>query len=573
MSIQATAKTTTASKNSETPCESARRYASEVIAGKIPACKYVKLACVRFERDLARTDWEYVFDEGIANRAVRFMEKMPHTKGRWAAKHEKLLLQLWQRFIECNLFGWVHQDTGFRRFREAYEEIPRKNGKSLKMAARGLYLFCADGESGAEIYSGATSEKQAHEVYRPAWMMVKKLEKLRNRYGIEQAGNQKNPGPMYVTEDMSRFEALIGKPGDGASVHAAIIDEYHEHDTDHMADAMKTGMGAREQPLLSYITTAGTNLGGPCYEKRKDVIRILEGQVVDETVFGIIYTCDDTDEWSAPESLIKANPNYNVSVFGEFLQAQLAAARRSASKQSAYRTKHLNQWVGARTVWMNMLAWQRQKRSMSIAEFAGCPCWLAADLASKKDVAALVLLFLRNGQYFCIPRFYVPEAAVEENEKYREFIAAGEMIATPGSMIDQEFIEEDILKLTTTLNVQSISFDEWQANYLITRLQKIESLKDKVFVFNQTVKNMSDPMKEVEARTIAGTLWQDGNSCMTWMMGNVAARTDAKENIYPRKDNDNDPLCKIDGVVGLIMSAGRALATPLPDKQFQVLFL
>ncbi|PRD26039.1 UNVERIFIED_CONTAM: Putative terminase large subunit [Trichonephila clavipes] len=335
-----------------TPSDIARQYASDVVSGGIVACRYVKLACQRFLNDLERQDdddWTYVFDEAKADRAVKFMQLMPHTKGKWSASKSKLVFEPWQVFIEANIFGWVKKDTGKRRFREAYEEIPRKNGKSARLAARGIYLFAADGESGAEVYSGATTEKQAFEVFRPAWMMAHKLENLRNRFGIELSGNQKNPGPMFVMEDMSKFETVIGNPGDGASPHAALVDEYHEHDTDALVDTMQTGMGAREQPLLSIITTSGSNLGGPCYEKRRDVIRILEGQTIDETIFGIIYTIDEDDSWDDPASLIKANPNYGVSVFPDFLLAQLQQAKRSASKQNAFRTKHLNQWVGART--------------------------------------------------------------------------------------------------------------------------------------------------------------------------------------------------------------------------------
>lgn len=548
----------TNSTSSESPSDSARRYAEEVVAGKIVAGRYVKLACERFLRDLERTDWEYEYDPQLGDKAVRFIEKMPHTKGKWAANKLRLTLEPWQRFIECNLFGWVHKDRRTRRFREAYEEIPRKNGKSLRLAARGVYLFCADGEVGSEVYSGATTEKQAHEIFRPAWQMVHKLPQLRERYGIEQAGNPKNPGPIYVTEDMSKFETIIGKPGDGASPHAALVDEYHEHDTDQMVDAMQTGMGAREQPLLSIITTAGSNLGGPCYEKRRDIIRILEGQVTDETIFGIIYGIDEDDPWDDPESLKKANPNYGVSVFPEFLLAQLEQAKRSASKQNAFRTKHLNQWVGARTVWMNMLAWQRQKREVTLEQMRGRPCWIGVDLASKKDVAALVMLFEKDSQFYCIPRFYVPESALEENEKYRMFATAGDLIVTPGTHTDTEFIEHDLLDIAKTVSIESAAFDDWQANDILTRLQKT-SLKDKLVVYNQTVRNMSEPMKEVEARVLARTLWHDGNSMMTWMMGNVSAKVDAKENIYPRKDNEHDPFCKIDGPVALIMAMGRAL--------------
>lgn len=548
-----------------TPSDIARQYASDVVSGGIVACRYVKLACQRFLNDLGRQgddDWPYVFDEAKADRAVKFMQLMPHTKGKWSASKSKLVFEPWQVFIEANIFGWVKKDTGKRRFREAYEEIPRKNGKSARLAARGIYLFAADGESGAEVYSGATTEKQAFEVFRPAWMMAHKLENLRNRFGIELSGNQKNPGPMFVMEDMSKFETVIGNPGDGASPHAALVDEYHEHDTDALVDTMQTGMGAREQPLLSIITTAGSNLGGPCYEKRRDVIRILEGQTIDETIFGIIYTIDEDDPWDDPASLIKANPNYGVSVFPDFLLAQLQQAKRSASKQNAFRTKHLNQWVGARTVWMNMLAWQRQKRDFTIADMAGCRCWMALDLASKKDVAALVMLFEKAGQFYCTPRFYAPEAAAEENEKYQNFALEGHLVLTPGSMTDYAFIEADILDLAKQIDLQDSAFDDWQANYLITRLSNTSI---PVVDFNQTVKNMSDPMKEVEARVIARTLWHDGNPVMTWMMGNVAAKIDAKENIYPRKENDNDPNCKIDGPVALIMAMGRALVAGVDD--------
>ncbi|HFH2906963.1 terminase large subunit [Pseudomonas aeruginosa] len=548
-----------------TPSDIARQYASDVVGGGIVACRYVKLACQRFLNDLDRQgddDWPYVFDEAKADRAVKFMQLMPHTRGKWSASKSKLVFEPWQVFIEANIFGWVKKDTGKRRFREAYEEIPRKNGKSARLAARGIYLFAADGESGAEVYSGATTEKQAFEVFRPAWMMAHKLQNLRNRFGIELSGNQKNPGPMFVMEDMSKFETVIGNPGDGASPHAALVDEYHEHDTDALVDTMQTGMGAREQPLLSIITTAGSNLGGPCYEKRRDVIRILEGQTIDETIFGIIYTIDEDDPWDDPASLIKANPNYGVSVFPDFLLAQLQQAKRSASKQNAFRTKHLNQWVGARTAWMNMLAWQRQKRDFTIADMAGCRCWMALDLASKKDVAALVMLFEKAGQFYCIPRFYAPEAAAEENEKYQNFALEGHLILTPGSMTDYAFIEAGILDLAKQVDLQDAAFDDWQANYLITRLSNTSI---PVVDFNQTVKNMSDPMKEVEARVIARTLWHDGNPVMTWMMGNVAAKIDAKENIYPRKENDNDPNCKIDGPVTLIMAMGRALVAGVDD--------
>jgi phage terminase large subunit-like protein len=546
----------------------ATQYAKDVLAGKIPAGKYVRLACERFFRDLERSEkndsgFPYVFDHEAADRIVRFMHILPHVKGRWAARHESLELQPWQCFIECNLFGWLHRETKLRRFRESYEEEPRKSGKSTRVGGRALYLLTADHEKGAEIYSGATTEKQAMEVFRPAWQMMHEMASFRSDRGIKLAGTPNNPGTIYITEDMSRFEPMIGKPGDGSSPHGAIIDEYHEHDTDHMVDAMKTGMGAREQPMLSIITTAGSNLGGPCYEKRRDMIRILEGYEADETQFGIIYGIDEGDPWDDRASLIKANPNYNISVYADFLDSMLAQARRSAAKQNAFRTKHLNEWVGARVAWMNMVAWQKQKQRQVYADFKGCRCWLGCDLATKVDVSALIALFEKDGNYFCVPRFYVPEAALEDNEKYREFVTGGDMIATPGNMTDYEYIEDDIVRIAKQVTLQDAAFDPAQASYLITRLQKA---RIPVIDYPQTVRNLSEPMKEVEALTLSGKFWHDGNRAMTWMIGNVAAKIDAKEHIFPRKENINDPLCKIDGAVALIMAMGRALLMKSPPE-------
>jgi phage terminase large subunit-like protein len=558
--------------NSRDHTEIALNYAVDVANGEISACLYIVQACVRFLDDLERSDWCWIFDPDRANRACRFMELLPHTKGAWAAKKQRLVLEPWQCFIECNLFGWIHRDSGLRRFTESYEEVPRKNGKSIRLAARGMYLFAADGEAGAEVYSGATTEKQAHEIFRPAWQMVQRLPELRERYNLEQSGTAKNPGPMFVMSDLSRFETVIGKPGDGASPHGALVDEYHEHQGDDLVETMQTGMGSREQPLLSIITTAGSNLAGPCYAKRREAIAMLDGSVPVDRLFAAIYTIDQGDAWDDPAVLKKANPNYGVSVYEDYLLAQLDQARRSSTKQNAFRTKHLNEWVGARTVWMNMLVWQRQRAQVDLDELREYPCWMAVDLASKKDVAALVLLFEKDRNYYVVPFFFVPESAVEENPKYREYVTAGDMIETPGTMTDYAFIEQKIIDLHAEFDVQDVAFDDWQANYLMSRLMERRGIQ--VVNYNQTVRNMSDPMKEVEAQALAGTLHHDGNQAMFWMMGNVSAKMDAKENVYPRKENEADPQCKIDGPVALIMAMGRALlAGREAEKEYQVLIV
>lgn len=528
----------------------ALKYADDVLSGEIVAGKWVKLACQRFKSDLKRDDlW---FDEESAQKAVNFIERLPHTKGKWAAKKQLLVLQPWQKFIVANLFGWRRSSDDLRRFRTAFNLISRKNGKSALAAGIGLYCFCADNEFGAEVYSGATTEKQAWEVFRPAKQIVDRTPSLKDYYDID--SNAKN---LNILSIGSRFEPLVGDPGDGSSPSCAIVDEYHEHDSDRLYQTMETGMGAREQPLMLVISTAGSNLAGPCHEMQRDVERVLEGQVKDDTLFAVIYTADEDDEWDSDEALLKANPNVDVSIPFEWLSQQREQARRSASKQNHFRTKHLNQWVGAKTAWMNMLAWQRQKKPSLFDQFQRAPCHLAVDLASRKDVAVICGLWKLDSLYFTKQWFYAPESAAEENDKYQNYSTAGELILTPGNKTDQAFIEEDIKAICKKYSVRSIAFDDWQADYMMTRLTECRL---PVINYNQTVKNMSTPMKQVEAEVLDKKLFHDGNQCMTWMMGNVTAKLDAKDNIYPRKENEGDKRCKIDGPVALIMAMGRWLS-------------
>ena len=532
-----------------TPGALAYSYANEVVNGEVPAGHYVKLACQRFLADDERTDWEWHFSHKAANAAVNFQMALPHTKGQWAQRGEALNYQPWQCFIEANIFGWVHKDTGLRRFRESYEEVARKNGKSIRLAARGLYMFAADGEFGAEVYSGAGNERQAWEVFRPAREMVRRTAELKNQFDIEV--NAKN---LVIMSNGSRFEPMIGKPGDGASPSFYICDEYHEHPDSDQYETMVTGMAAREAPLASVITTAGSNLAGPCFEKRQDAIEVLEGTVTDESLFAIIYCADEDDEWDSEEALAKANPNLDISVSRDFLLTQMEKARRSASLQNAFKTKHLNMWVGASVSWMNMLAWQRQKKDIRLDDYAGKRAWIGVDLASKKDLAAIAILIPDGDQYATFYDFFVPDAV--DNPKYRNL---SEWITfTPGSATDYAFIEERLKELCSLLEVQEVSFDPWQAQYL---MQRMTERGMPVTEFPHQVRTMSDPMKEVEAVVLDGRLWHN-NPAMDWQVAQVETKQDEKGNIYPGKGaRKNDPNCKIDGVVALIMAMGIYLRT------------
>lgn len=383
------------SRKSYPNVNAANQYARNVVRGKIPACQFVIQACQRHIDDMAAEKskkFRYRFDKDMAEKAAKFIQLLPHTKGEWAFKRMPITLEAWQLFIVCCAFGWVQKGSKLRRFREVYTEIPRKNGKSTISAGVALYCFTCDNEFGAEVYSGATTEKQAWEVFRPARLMCKRTPLLVEAFGIEvNASNLNRP------EDGARFEPLIGNPGDGASPHCAIVDEYHEHPTDSLYTTMLTGMGARRQPLMWAITTAGYNIEGPCYDKRREVIEMLNGTVPNEELFGVIYTVDEGDDWTDPKVLEKANPNMGVSVYRDFLLSQQQRAINNARQAGVFKTKHLNIWVAARAAFYNLVSWQNcEDKTLTLEQFEGQPCVLSFDLARKLDMNSMARLFTRK---------------------------------------------------------------------------------------------------------------------------------------------------------------------------------
>lgn len=546
----------------------AEGYVADVLSGAIPAGKWIRLACERHRRDCEWSkskDWPFRLDVARAERVCRFVELMPHVKGRWARGSAKpIRLEPWQSFLTVSLFGWVNKTTGRRRFRKGRLYVSRKNGKSSWAAPIGLYMLAADDEPGSEVYSGATSEKQAWEVFGPAKEMAKRTPALVKKFGIEV-----NAKTLIRPGDASKFEPVIGKPGDGASPHCSITDEYHEHATDDQLATMETGMGAREQPLSLVISTAGDNLAGPCREDWLECQKILEGVIEDDRTFALIYSADAEDDWTSEAALRKANPNYGVSVDAEFLQGQLKEAINNPRKQGHFKTKHLNLWVQARDAFINMQRWAECKdASLKLEDCKGLPCWMGLDLASKVDIAALELLFLLEpGRYARFGRYYLPEETVEqaENQHYRKWHAQGLLTVTPGNIIDFSEIESDVVSLSREYGAQAVGYDPHQATMLVTRLQD-EGVP--VVEFRPTVLNFSEPMKQVEALIRDRKLAHDGDEVMTWAMSNVVAKLDAKDNVYPRKER---PENKIDPFVALCMAMGLAMqATTDKPPEYQM---
>ena len=532
------------------------QYTEDVLNGVEPACEWIVKACQRHMRDLEKsaTDaWPYYFDIDEAEKLCRFVARFPHVKGRWALKRELFDPRPWQCFWYASLNGWRHKETGKRRFRKGRKYVPRKNGKSLSVAPLGLYMLTADGEPGAEVYSGATTEKQAWEVFGPAKQMAQQRPDFLEHYGV-----QVNAKSLTIPGSMAKFELIIGNPGDGSSPHCSITDEYHEHATDAQLATMETGMGAREQPLSLVVSTAGDNLAGPCRDDWLECQRMLNGTIEDDALFALIYTIDKDVDWTSEAALRMANPNFGVSIAAEWLQAQQREAINNPRKQGHFKTKHLNLWVQARDAYINLQRWtESADEDKRIEQYAGRRCYLGLDLASKIDLAAIEILFPEaDGTFTRFGKYYLPRETVDkaENAHYQGWEKEGWLTVTDGNLIDYFQIFEDIKALAETFEVAELAYDPHNATMLVTALVN-EGLP--MVEFGPTVLNFSEPMKQVEALIVDRKLRHNGDPVMEWAMSNVVAKADAKDNVFPRKERDEN---KIDPFVALCMAMGRYLA-------------
>lgn len=546
----------------------AHQYALDIVSGKIPAAKITVRAAQRQLDDLERQgteDFPYLYNPYLvdvhgkeycpAERICAFAEQLQHVKGVWKGKN--IFLEPWQIFFLATLFGWVHQSTGMRRFRECYSEIPRKNGKSVLGAIIGLYMFCADNEGGAEVYSGATTEAQAWEVFKPARLMAKQNEALCDFYSVEIHAKD-----LSTSTDYSSFRPLIGDPGDGASPHCAIIDEFHEHKTPNQYDTMTTGMGARSQPLLCIITTAGSNLAGPCHGKRVQVVKVLEKIFENEEIFGLIYTIDKDDDWQDIENWKKANPNYGVSVFPDFLKGRLKTALQDPAKQNITRCKHLNEWMNVATAYFDMAALEKcVDKELILEDFSGENVWPGLDLASKEDLASKVKVFKRtidgDDHYYAFSDFYLPQEAAKGEDKahYAGWASEGWLTLTHGFRLDIDQVETDLKKDAKQFEVVEVPHDPWNVAQMAAHM---EDANIEMVEVNQTVKELSEPTKELSAIIRDGKFHYDGNPILKWCLSNVVCQEDTNENVKPKKQIGQEHL-KIDGAIALILGLKRAM--------------
>jgi phage terminase large subunit-like protein len=521
-------------------------YAQAVVAGDVPAGQWQRAACARHLADLAAADSPWVFRPDLAAKAFGIFSLYRHYKGEWAG--ERIKLEPWQEFIIGSLMGWVSKDTGRRRFRNAFIELPRGNGKST-LAGGLLVLFGFFlNEGGAEAYSVATKKDQARISFQAGRQMLLRSPALSKHVEIGKY-NVHNP----ATE--SKMEALGADADtlDGLRPFIVVVDEVHKLPSGDLVEVMESGMGTRMDPLLFEITTAGKDDHSVYGQHHLLTTRVLDGTVDLPQWFGFVAAADPDDDWTQETTWRKANPNYGVSVKPDFLQKECKKALANPAEQSKFRRLYLGQKVEAVEAYFSVPDWRVCPKLPTDAELKALPCWIGFDLSSTTDLTAAVIVWKMAGDELAIkPILWMPEDTLverghEDRMPYDHFAREGWLRTTGGRTIDRQQVRRQLVELAHQWRPKSICADPWQMHELGAQLA--EEDKVPVVLVPQRFEKLSEPMKALQARIIERRVRHDHNPLMTVMVGNVTPREDENGNVRPSKRKSRG---RIDGIQALL---------------------
>jgi len=538
-------------------------YARAVVAGEIPAGKYHRLSCARHLRDMARQgtpEFPFRFDAERADRACRFAEKLKHYKGQWAGT--LIHLEPWERFIIGSVVGWVHAETGLRRFRTAFHEIPRKNGKTLIAAIVLLYLAFFDGEAGAEGYCVAMKRDQAKLVFNDARKLVVSSG-LKVRLRVQVAA-------LHYDAFAAKAQPLGADHDstDGLNPSVVIVDEMHAMKDRGMLDVMETATGARAQPVIYIITTFGNDPVSPWGDQHDYATKILEQVLDDESFFYFAAHADPADDWTLPETARKANPNYGISVSPEDLAAKVLKAKGIPAAAASYKQKHLNLLVSASNPCLSVDGWRRGQSAWAPADLAHEPCYAGIDLASKLDLCCCALVFpphrdrltWRVIQHIWTPADTLADRAHRDRAPYDVWRQQGWLMATPGTQIDHQLIRGVLKAAREQYDLQRVGFDPWHADTLITQLINEDGFaEDHVLAVPQTYAGMSSACLKMQAEIMGGAVDARGCPVTAWSVSNVVANVDGKDNLMFAKGKSRG---RIDPVIAATIGMALALRQP-----------
>jgi phage terminase large subunit-like protein len=539
-------------------CNSGHQYALDILEGKIVSCLYIKKACERYFSDLEKAkdpNNSYYFSWERAERYLKLVQKFKHVKGNW--KNPCIVYEPWQNFTYMNIFGFILHSTNSRRFRTAYVEVARGNGKSAIASQTGLYMLSLENPKGNEVYSAATGRDQARIILDSSRAMARA-----NPGFCEKTGTKVLAHKIVHDATESVFRALSSDSStlDGLQPVCALIDELHSHKNRGVYDVIDSAMSKRNDSLMFMITTAGFDTTGIGYSQSQYAKRVAVGNIEDDSFFAIVFTIDkvneefgitEDDDPFDPEVWIKANPNYGVSVDPINFTSKAKKAKENPADRNNFLVKHLNIWTDSKDPYFNTVKWDACKiPNLSIQHYFDEKCFVGIDLASKIDLTSIAYIFKDGDKYSIFTDNYCPMETIKtsNNENYIKWMEHGWLTSTPGEAINYPKLHEEFLERSKDFRINAVHYDPWNATEFAQRLdvKRIETAE-----FRMNTGNFSEPMKRLDALIREGKIEHNGNELVRWCLGNVVAKMDANDNVYPRKESEE---LKIDPIISIIMA-------------------
>lgn len=511
------------------------------------------------------------FDQGGADRARTFMDKfirLPDESNPTRTVPFRLMPWQWDRFV-APLFGWKRPD-GSRRFRFAWIEVAKKNGKSTLAAGIILTLLVADGEADCEIYGAAKTREQATIIYRAAEAMVKRSPHLRKAIDIRAHVKR------LINPRLNGFYAVIpNEPDaiDGINAHGIVFDEIHRQTRRDLYDALQYAGAARRQPVQVIITTAGADRESIGYELHERAVKIIEGSIIDTETLAYIAAADPADDPGDPATWAKANPSLGVTIDRAELAAEYERAKDSPARLQNFKRLRLNMWVSQASRWLDYDRWMACPARQPIEQLTGRDAYAGLDLSSQHDITALVLQIPSEGTdgrtyHDVLPFFFLPEANIADAERragvpYRAWSDAGLIELTPGDWIDYAYVRKRANELREQFNILEIAYDPTYSGQIAQQL-----IDDgfKVFPFYQR-RTMTNPvLRYLESATIEGRMRHGNHPIMNWMVGNAEVDVNVDGLMKAAKPKG---AAKIDGITALAMSLGHHCKQSEPITEYQ----
>jgi phage terminase large subunit-like protein len=543
-------------------------YSHDVIDGRIISCQKHKWACMRFLRDIEREgtdEFPFIFDEKKAMRFLKWMTLFKHTKG--VLKGQNIRPHEIQVFVFGNIYGWVHKDTDYRRFKKAYWQVGRKNAKSQSLACVASYEAMAFGENMSEVYIGATKTEQAKIVWNETEAMLAGCPELRGKYEVKY-GAIHHPKSRSIIRPLSKEDR---KTGDGLNPQCGIIDEYHAHETDEIYNIIDSGMIARAQPLLMIITTAGTNLNNPCYRSEYHYVsRLLDPNdpAENERYFAMVNELDKDEDGNLIDDIkdekawIKANPiaaSYTEGI--ENIRSKLQEALEKPDKMDDFLTKNMNIWINKREqAYMSAERWAACGTE-NLPDISGLDAYVGVDLSATTDLTSVSIeVPLDDGKFVVLSHSFIPEEKLDERVKtdkmpFDQWVRQGWITATPGAVVDYAFVREYIKSIDEKYGVlvKEICYDKYNARHL---MQELEADGFMTVEIPQGIRYLTEPTKNFRTKVFEKKIIHNQNPVLTWAVGNAVTRKDAQENIMLDKSKSSD---RIDPLAALINAHARAM--------------